>query len=254
MPSCPDCKWLLDSATCGIGHPHPLRNYVTAIVLEHADLLQPGYQVLEVGCGAWSPLGKRAEESGCRWQGINLDSSHMGRPTIATTVASVEAIPFPSKTFDLVVATQSMEHWEEYRVDLRKGLSEVFRVLRSSGWALANVPIFYHGGHRFVLGDLQGIRQLFEPFADEILIEPWRHPPTPLPPVRHHLRYYWHKPSLWNRSGYVLDIRAKRKASVPYFHYGPISTWRKVSIGLWYRGLPHYVTLVAYKIWARLVP
>lgn len=138
MPSCRECKWLTEEGSCGVGHSHPLRNCVTAIMLEYAALLQASQNVLEVGCGAWSPLKEQADQVGCRWEGIDVNDTYNGNPTVATKVASVAAIPFDDGEFDLVVATQSMEHWEEYRVDLYKGLSEVFRVLKPGGLALVN--------------------------------------------------------------------------------------------------------------------
>ena len=246
MPGCRDCKWLLKSNQCGIAHPHPLRNCVTAIMLEYAELLKPGQTILEVGCGAWSPLKEKAGSVGCLWEGIDVNRSYQGQPTIATRIASVAEIPFVSENFDFVVATQSMEHWEEYRVDLHKGLSEVFRVLKPGGWALMNVPIYFHGGTRFVLGDVPGVRRLFEPFSDVIQMEAWRYPPEPLPTYRYHLKYYWHKPKLWSKSSYVLDIRAQRKEKVPYFERIPISTFRKIKSGLMHRGVLFYISLFTF--------
>lgn len=247
MPACRDCEHLTEEGTCRIGvksPDEPLRACVRAIMDRYAALLTADTRVLEVGCGAWSPVHDRARELGCLWEGIDVNQTHIGEPTIATRIASVAAIPFADASFDLVVATQSMEHWEEYRVELLKGLSEVFRVLRPGGWALVNVPIHFHGGYRFVLGDVDGLRGLLEPFADEIVMEPWRLPSDPLPPQRYHLSLYWHKPSLWRRTSYVLDIRARRRDQVPYFDMPPIGTWRHLLRGLRHRGLPHYVTLL----------
>ena len=97
------------------------------------------------------------------------------------------------------------------------------------------MPIYFHGGTRFVLGDLGAIQSSFEPFSDEVNVEAWRHPPEPLAPFRYQRRLYWHKPSLWNKSSYVLDIRARRRTVVPYFDNPPIGTREKLWNGLRYR-------------------
>lgn len=225
-----------------------LRSCVIAIVEEYAHLFRPGQRVLEIGCGAWSPLKEQGRALGYQWEGIDVNSNHMGKPTIATQLASVESIPFPDAHFDFVVATQSMEHWEEYCVHLRKGLSELFRVLQPGGWALVNVPIHFHGGPLFVSGNLRRLRSLFEPFADEIRFERWRNPPTPLPAVRQTLRHYWFKPSLWGKSSYVLDIRVKRKAQVEYFNCRRLGILTKIRRALIDRTPLYYLTVTGFRI------
>ena len=47
-------------------------------------------------------------------------------------VGDVAALPFPDKSFDLVVSTLSMHHW----ADATAGLAEIERVLRPAGRAL----------------------------------------------------------------------------------------------------------------------
>ena len=252
MPGCNDCRWLGSGSSCSIGHPHPLRNCVTAIMWEYVGILQPQHRVLEVGCGAWSPVRDAAVQEGYHWEGIDVNDTYQGQPTVATRVASVSRIPFPDVTFDYVIATQSMEHWEEYRVDLRKGLSEVFRVLKPGGWALINVPIHFHGGPVFVLGHLSKLRRLFDVFADGVRAEAWRYPPDPLPPCRYHLRYYWHKPALWRVSGYVLDIRARRREEIPYLDFPPLGIWHKLLAGLYYRGPLYYASLMVSEAGKRI--
>ncbi len=248
MPSCSDCKWIRQDKTCGVGASSPLRNCVVAIVNEYGQLLKPGSRVLEVGCGAWSPLRDAAERIGGTWEGIDVNSRYRGRPTIATRIGSVAKIPFADREFDYVVATQSLEHWEEHRVDPLQGLSEVFRVLRPCGWALFNVPIHFHGAPRFVFGRLHEIRSLFEPFASEIRMEAWRDPPDPLQPCRLYLSHYWHKPELWGRSSYVLDIRARRADEVPYLGRPPIPFWEKLASGIRQRGLLYYLSLSVTRV------
>jgi hypothetical protein len=125
VPACQQCKWLLPEINqCGIEGKYqtrsPIRNCIQAINLEYLDLLHPGDKVLEIGTGAWSPIKENSMMIGYCWFGIDILANYMGRPTIANILASVEAIPSPSKSFDWVIASQSMEHWEEYRVNILK--------------------------------------------------------------------------------------------------------------------------------------
>jgi SAM-dependent methyltransferase len=245
MPGCKNCRWLVtEQSICGIEGIYrsrsPLRNCVIAIILEYLDLFQPGQRILEIGCGSWSPIRDNEAKLEYQWFGIDISSKYMDSRTIATNLGSVEAIPFPDETFDWVVANQSMEHWEEYRIDLRKGLSEVFRVIKPSGWALINVPIHFHGGYRFVIGDTVDIRELFKPFSNDIHLERWRYPHEPLEPVRYNLNKYKLNKYLKNKSSYILDIRAQRKEIVPYYCLDRISVQRKLWLALKYRGPAYY--------------
>lgn len=242
MPACRHCQWFQEGA-CTLDTPgRPLRACATGIALEYVALFQPGTRILEIGCGAWSPIHDRVAELGIAWDGIDVNTEHLGKPTIATRIASVEGIPFSTGSFDYVVANQSMEHWEEYRVPLLRGLSEVFRVLRPGGWALINVPIHLHGAPEFVLGDMPRIQAYFEPFCDAIEVEPWRAEHAPLSPIREHLVHYWAKPTLRNVSAFVLDIRARKKEGAAYFSLPPLSNWDKIVKGLRGRGVGYYVS------------
>jgi SAM-dependent methyltransferase len=252
MRVCRECKWYSHATErCTVPYERermPLRNCAAAIELEYADMLRPGTSILEIGCGAWSAVCKRARDIGCHWEGIDISDHYQGKPTLATRVASVEAIPFPVRNFDYVVSTQSMEHWEEHRVDLRKGLSEMFRVVKPRGQVLVNVPIFYHGGHRFVRGDVNGVRKLFEAFSEDVVMEAWHSESGPGDRVRRPGRRQWSCDLTAGRSAYILDIRARCKADPPYFDVPPITTGRKIVEGLYYRGLFHYARIGAGRV------
>lgn len=51
------------------------------------------------------------------------------KPGVTATVATAEALPFPSGSGDLVLTTMSFHHW----ADQRRGLAEVRRVLAPGG-------------------------------------------------------------------------------------------------------------------------
>jgi SAM-dependent methyltransferase len=242
MAACVDCVYLdSQNRQCSVGRKKVLRNCILPIVEGYHKYLSSGHRVLEVGCGAWSPTREYCLQIGAAWEAIDILETYMGKKTLATRIASVEAIPFPDEYFDFVIANQSMEHWEENNVPLQRGLNEIFRVLKTGGVALINVPIHFHGGYRFVRGDIDGIRQLFAPYSSEVRLEKWRSPSDPLPPFYHLRHSYWFS-ELRNKPAYVLDIQAKKKANISYPRPTPITPFRRIWRSLRYRGILYYLT------------
>lgn len=218
-----------------------LRNCISPIVEGYHKCLNAGHCVLEVGCGAWSPTREYCHQIGAAWEAIDILDMYMGKKTLATKIASVADIPFPDECFDFVIANQSMEHWEENNVAIEQGLNEIFRVLKTGGVALINVPIHFHGGYRFVRGDIDGIKQLFAPYSSQVRLEKWRSPSDPLPPFYHLRRSYWFS-ELRNKPAYILDIQAKKKENIVYPSPMPITPFRRIWRSLKYRGILYYVT------------
>lgn len=112
----------------------------------HHDLRRvlPGVRgrVLDVGCGkkpyaSWLPRGK-----GNRVVGIDVSPL----PDVDVVVGEEGGLPFRDGAFDAVLCTQVLEHV----VDLESTLSEIHRVLVSSGLLVASVPFIYqeHGAPR----------------------------------------------------------------------------------------------------------
>jgi SAM-dependent methyltransferase len=100
-------------------------------------------QLLEVGCGPGHLSVRLAAEHGLRVSGIDLDPAMVeraranaaragvrSRTTFA--VADAAALPFADGSFELVVSTLSMHHWE----DPEAALAEIGRVLAPGGRAL----------------------------------------------------------------------------------------------------------------------
>src|SRR2546426_12076278 len=108
MPACLDCRHLSSQGTCRIVAPpgRLLRSCVIAIVEEYAHLFRPGQRVLEIGCGAWSPLKEQGRAVGYQWEGIDVNSNHMGKPTIATRPASGELTPMPDGQCEFSLRTR----------------------------------------------------------------------------------------------------------------------------------------------------
>jgi SAM-dependent methyltransferase len=102
-------------------------------------------RILEVGCGPGHLSIRLAGRYGLDTKGIDLDPAMIdqaqanagrmdgidkSRPSFE--VGDVAHLPFPDKSFDLVISTLSLHHW----TDPTAGLFEIGRVLRPGGRAL----------------------------------------------------------------------------------------------------------------------
>jgi ubiquinone/menaquinone biosynthesis C-methylase UbiE len=109
-----------------------------------ADLarLQPGEAVLEVGCGTGSLalVAKRRVGEAGRVAGIDpapqMIARAMGKATrhglsIDFEVGVIERLPYPDRSFDVVLSSLMMHHLPDYLK--REGLAEVARVLKPGG-------------------------------------------------------------------------------------------------------------------------
>ena len=115
------------------------------IAADIAANARAGAAVLEVGCGS-GPLSVRlAADHGLNVTGFDIDPEEVvrararasrfadaSRPTPRFLVADVARMPFDDGSFDLVVSTFSMHHWD----DKVAGLVGVCRVLRPGSRAL----------------------------------------------------------------------------------------------------------------------
>jgi SAM-dependent methyltransferase len=114
------------------------------VATDVATVAPAGGGVLDVGCGP-GRLAVALAERGLAVTGLDLDPamverarSNAARATLAAdlvptfTVGDVASLPFPDASFDAVVSTLSMHHWD----DATAGLTEIARVLRPGGRAL----------------------------------------------------------------------------------------------------------------------
>jgi len=161
MPDCADCKQLEDGARCGaLPGDWPdrpvsrLRACCVALMAEYCDLISEGTRVLGIGCGTWSVIRDYCQRIGATWEGVDVAVRYLGKPTIATRIESVEFLTVPDGAYDLVIGTQTLEHWEENGVRPAVGLWECFRACRPGGLVCMNVPIGLHGSRPFVEGVL----------------------------------------------------------------------------------------------------
>lgn len=216
MPDCIDCSSFNGTSCLALPRDWPLipvnliRACVVAINQQYCSLIVPGMRVLEIGCGSWSPIRVYCDHNNALWDGIDVAATYLGKPTIATRIESVEELSFPDQSFDVVIANQSLEHWIENGTRLELGLWQCFRVCKTGGQVLMNVPIHFHGARIFVEGDLRAIEELFLPFADVVSLEAWRRNSEPLESV-----YLIPKCFTHGFPSHVLDIRVTRNKTLP---------------------------------------
>lgn len=189
----------------------PLGGCVIPIVQNYCQMISKGTRVLDIGCGSWSLLKQRCNSVGAHYDGIDVLEEYFGVETVATRIENLAELSFPDDHFDAVIGNQTMEHWGEYGCTLNWGLHQCFRVCKPGGRVCLNVPIYFHGTREFMLGDLDGIRRLFEPFSSETTFEAWGKPCDPLPPVNPFKGYWRHR----GKPPYVLDIQAIKNRPLP---------------------------------------
>ncbi|MCP4711069.1 MAG: class I SAM-dependent methyltransferase [Planctomycetes bacterium] len=119
---------------------------VNLAFLEAVDLLQPGMDVLEVGCGIGTVV-EALRQKGCRAQGTDISAKAVayGRekyPGIELAAEPAEQMSWADGSFDVVVSFDVVEHL----VEVEMHLAEVRRVLREGGYYLVGTPNKYCSG------------------------------------------------------------------------------------------------------------
>jgi SAM-dependent methyltransferase len=128
-----------------LGHRFLLGSLFRRIAADVASVTPEGAKVLEVGCGPGRLSILLARDHGFDVTGLDLDSAMIERARANAArlmggdghepefiVGDVASLAFPDGSFDLVVSTLSMHHWD----DPTSGLAEIRRVLRPGGRAL----------------------------------------------------------------------------------------------------------------------
>lgn len=106
--------------------------------VDEALLWVPGGELLDVGCGPGMLVRHLLDTRPGDFTITASDSSpamldtvraQVGdRPDVRTTLSSIEDMPFPSASFDVVVATGVLDY-----VDVRRATAEITRVVRPGG-------------------------------------------------------------------------------------------------------------------------
>lgn len=111
-----------------------------------------------------------------------------------------------------------MEHWAENGCTLKWGIYQCFRVCKSQGKVVMNVPIHFHGTKEFLLGKINYLQKLFAPFSDNVVFQDWGKNSEPIPEFYPHPKYW----ELHDKPAYVLDIQATKDKEMPdgYSNFG----------------------------------
>jgi SAM-dependent methyltransferase len=120
-------------------------SFYRQIAADVARAVPAGSRALEVGCGPGHLSVQMARAHGLEVTGLDLDPAMIERARVnaardaqrgqgqaSFVVGSAAALPFEDQTFDIVVSTLSVHHWD----DPSAGLAEIARVLKPDGRAL----------------------------------------------------------------------------------------------------------------------
>jgi SAM-dependent methyltransferase len=162
--------------------------FYSGIAADVAALAPPSARVLDVGCGT-GQLSIRLAQRGLTVNGLDLDP-HMIERAQANSERAVDraaadgsklaapefvvgdaaSLPFADASFDVVVSTLSLHHWD----DPTAGLAEIARVLRPTGraliWDLRPGMLPFHGGAPDPLDSVHGAPLRL------VAATPWRWP------------------------------------------------------------------------------
>lgn len=121
-------------------------------------------RILDAGCGTGGGLRWLAEfgqPHGVDWHPLAVHYARRAAPRVAR--ASIQTLPFPDATFDLVTSFDVLYHLAV--ADDAAALRECARVLRPGGWLLVRVPAhdwlrgahdrYVHTRHRYAAPELR---------------------------------------------------------------------------------------------------
>jgi SAM-dependent methyltransferase len=136
-----------------------VRAPLAAWLREQAVAAGDGYRVLDVGCGR-KPYYPFFAERASEYVGVDVVEN-----PAAELLGSVEALPVPDASFDLVLCTQVLEHCD----DPAQAVRELRRVTAPGGRVLASthgVQWYHPSPHDYWRWTHTGLRRLFEESAD----------------------------------------------------------------------------------------
>jgi len=108
---------------------------------EVLKVLKPEHVLLDVGAGAGIVSQMNFRGVAQRVTGIDLDPRVASNPYLDDSmIAGAESIPYPDNAFDVVIADNTLEHFENPKL----AFEEIARVLKPGGFFLAKTPNKWH--------------------------------------------------------------------------------------------------------------
>lgn len=186
--SCNACpSFNSNQQACSINFGTPLRKCVVSSIEAHFYDCKDK-DVLEIGFGRFKLAKNLIQRSGGTWTGVEPRRPKNQTPEIGKGgYGHATHVPFPDKTFDMVFAVQSIEHWGQKAGGVREPssypdcIAEIKRVLKPGGTVYLDAPVHFHGNEIFIMGDVDKVRSLFpEDQWKNVHIEKWRENYSPL--------------------------------------------------------------------------
>ena len=122
-------------------------------------------KVLHVGCGTPDPKNLHSMFQNPAWEEVRLDIDQSVRPDIVASLIDMHMVA--SQSMDAIYSSHNLEHL--YPHEVPSGLSEFYRVLKPSGFALITLP------------DLQAVAKLIA--ADKLDEPAYQSPAGPITPL-----------------------------------------------------------------------
>lgn len=123
-------------------------------------------KILDVGCGSGLNT-KTLKDSGFEVMGVDVSENATFEakrkyPEIEFSVARIEKLPFPDKTFDAIYCAEVIEHIYDTEVAIK----ELNRVLKKDGYLFLSTP--YHGFLKNLILILFGFEKHFNPSGPHV--------------------------------------------------------------------------------------
>jgi ubiquinone/menaquinone biosynthesis C-methylase UbiE len=144
-----------------LGREHVLREETVRLAR-----VEPGDSVLEVGCGTGTLTLAAKRQAGPSGQVVGIDvipgmiaasqqKAARAQEEVTFQLGSIDDIPFPASRFDVVICSFMIFHMAEQT--RRKGIAEVYRVLKPQGrWLVLDLALPTQPVQRFVAQRLFG--------------------------------------------------------------------------------------------------
>jgi ubiquinone/menaquinone biosynthesis C-methylase UbiE len=144
-----------------LGREHVLREETVRLAR-----VEPGDSVLEVGCGTGTLTLAAKRQAGPSGQVFGIDvipgmiaasqqKAARAQEEVTFQLGSIDDIPFPANRFDVVICSFMIFHMAEQT--RRKGIAEVYRVLKPQGrWLVLDLALPTQPVQRFVAQRLFG--------------------------------------------------------------------------------------------------